>query len=74
MNWRREDIALGDRFVQDDQSGGIYEVVAIVERPIVVLRAVHSKGAVSTALDIHQVIDSDTFSYWRKVSLEGPKR
>lgn len=73
-NWRREDIAIGDRFVYDDKSSVIYEVIAIVERPMVVLRPLGEKqGMARVGTDVHQVIDSDTFSYWKRVSLEGPK-
>ena len=74
-NWRREDVSLGDRFAHDDHST-IYEVIAIVERPMVVLRPVSAlgRGAIGGQVDIHQVIDSDTFSFWKKVSLEGPTR
>lgn len=72
--WRRQDIELGQHFAREDSST-IYEVVAIVDRPMVVLRPVRSgSGAVGGQRDLHFVIESPLFSEWRKVRLEGPSR
>ena len=74
MNWRRDEIDIGQRFMHEDHTT-VYEVVAIIERPLVVLRPVGSRTGVTSGIpDIHQVIDSDTFSFWKKVRLEGPQR
>lgn len=72
--WRREDIELGQHFAHPDYGGSIYEVVAIIDRPVVVLCPVSARGTVlGGSPDIHQVIDSETFSYWKKVRYEDPQ-
>lgn len=74
MTWRRDEVNIGERFATSDGSG-IWEVVAIADRPTVVLRPVRSgTAAVGGLPELHYVIDSEEFATWKKVRLEGPER
>lgn len=72
MTWRRDEIDLGQRFATED-SGSIYEVVAISDQPTVVLRLIHSRTGVTSLSDLHYVIGSPDFARWSKVRYEGPQ-